>query len=302
MRLRRSSLGAAGHDVEKVKAFINTNVDVIMLDVEDFVPSSKKDEARACIAKMLSEWDFKGKVRCVRINGWYTDQVQKDLAVILPAGVDEIKVSKCESSKEVLELDKILTNFEKKKGLARNTIELSAMIESPLGVRNCYEILSCTKRFASVSLGSGDLTAALGVDRDVSLRSLQLIYIKQKMILEANAAGVHSILDTSLVTKPGQTPEDMIDFVREDTTAMKIMGFTGRSAVYPQHAEVINEVFTPTPEEARFSRKVVESWREGVATGNEACFTVEGRHIDPGKAEKAERIVFLADLIEKKNK
>lgn len=297
MRLRRSTLNFPGNNEDKAKHVISSNVDVVMFDLEDTVPESKKAEARQCTAYMLSEFDFRGKVTCVRINGWDTEHAIHDVNVILKAGVEEIKMTKCETVEEVLQLDSIIAEYEKKKGLPKNSIVISMMIESLKGVKNSYQILSCTDRIAAVSLGAGDLASELGVDRDIDACSLQLLYIKQKLALSAHAAGIRWVLDTSLVTKPGQTPVEAIETLIKDCTHMKTMGYTGRSAVYLEHIDTINNIFFPSTEEIQFALKAVDGWQKMKETGDESYLIVNDRHLDIGKVEKAMRVVSLADSI-----
>jgi citrate lyase subunit beta/citryl-CoA lyase len=300
MRLRRTVYWVGGTNFEGVKTALGTNADAIILDVEDFVPPAQKDEARAAIFKMLTKWNFSGHERVVRINGWDTGLSYKDLHAVLPATVDAICLSKAESPKDLFELDAVLTAFEEKNSLPKNSIEIIPQIESPIGVMRCYDILASTDRITATTIGCGDLTAMMGLDRDIAIGSLQLIYAKQKILLEANAAGIHQIIDTPLVVPPGKTAKEIVDFLFEDSIAMRIMGFTGRGVMYPEHVDPTNKAFTPSAEEARYAKKVLESYRRAVKSGNPDLYVVEGRHIDPGKADKAERIAVLAELIEAK--
>lgn len=290
LRLRRSTMNVPGNEFEKIRNVLETNVDVVMMDLEDAVPESQKDLGRSVTAKALRELDFGGKVRCVRINGWETPHARLDVEETVAAGVDEIKLTKCESAQQVVELAALLSKCEAKNGRDNGSVKISMMIESPLGVLHAYEIMAASDRVVAVSLGAGDLASALGVDRDMDPGSQQLLGIKQQLVLCARAAGVRWILDTSLVAKRGQTPQQAIVPLTEDCTLMKNMGFTGRSALYLEHIDPINTIFSPSPEEERFARLAVSAWESG-------CFVVEGRHLDSGKYDKAREIVALAEAI-----
>lgn len=297
LRLRRSTMNVPGNNYEKISAVLKSNVDVVMMDLEDAVPEAQKDIGRQTAARALRELDFGGKVRCVRINGWETDHAKKDVDAMVAAGADEIKLTKCESACQVRELDEFLTVCEQKYGLPDRSVEISMMIESPLGVLHAYEIMSASDRIVAVSLGAGDMASALGVDRDMEPCSPQFINIKQQLVLCARAAGVRWILDTSLVAVAGQTPQDAIEPLTKDCLSVKKMGFTGRSALYLEHVDPINSIFSPTAEEEAFARKAVESWELGIKTGDNSCFVVNGRHLDSGKYDKAREVLELSNAI-----
>ena len=312
MRLRRSTLNVSGNMRTLAEKSARSNVDVVMIDLEDAILESMKDAAREETARILREVDFGNRLRCVRINQWGSEHALPDVKAVLAAGAEEIKMTKCELPGDVLALNDILADFERDHALPGNSIGISLMIESPLGVMNAYALASCCERITSVSLGAGDIASSLGVDRDTSRGALQLLYVKQKLALCAHAAGVHWVLDTSFVPMPGQSPAEARETLRGDCLDMKKMGFTGRSTLTPDEVEAINEIFSPTPAEIEFSRKVAARWgtglsenaaepgREGVSAVGEGALVVDGRHIDEGKANKAMRVVALADAIERR--
>jgi citrate lyase subunit beta/citryl-CoA lyase len=57
-----------------------------------------------------------------------------------------------------------------------------------------------------------------------------------------------------------------------------------------------NGVFTPTVEEAEFSRKVIAAFAEAEAAGS-ASIQLDGYFIDYPIVEKARRVVALADAV-----
>ena len=297
LRLRRSTMNVPANDFEKIKQAICSDVDVIMMDLEDAVPEAEKDLGREIAARALRELDFGRKVRCARINGWETDHAQKDVEVMAEAGIEEIKLTKCESAKQVQELDALITKCEKDYHLPAHAIKISMMIESPLGVLNAYEIMAASDRVVAVSLGAGDMASALGIDRDMSPCSTQFLLVKQNLVLCARAAGVRWILDTSLVATNGQTPAETIDNLVKDCQSIKTIGFNGRSALYTEHIAPINKVFSPTPEETSFAEMAVQNWEKGIRTGDHRYFVVNGRHLDAGKYEKACEVLELSNAV-----
>ena len=297
LRLRRSTMNVPGNDYDKIKSVVGTEVDVVMMDLEDAVPEPQKELGRLTTVRALRELDFGGKVRCVRINGGETPHARQDVEQVTAAGAEEIKLTKCESAAQVEELDRLLTRCEQENGIPAQTVKISMMIESPLGVLRAYGIMAASPRVVAVSLGAGDLASALGVDRDLVPCSPQFLGVKQQLALCARAAGVRWILDTSLVPRRGETPEEAVSALLKDCTQAKMMGFNGRSAIYAEHVVPINQVFSPTEEEVWFARRAVETWERGLARGDVNTLAVDGRHLDVGKYEKAREVLELSDTI-----
>lgn len=298
MRLKRTQMSAAGYNLEKIKRVLDTDTDMIMLDLEDNVIPPLKCKARETVCKALAEYDFHGIVKCVKINGWDSGMTILDLEAVLPAGVDEIKLSKCENAEDIKRLDKYISQFEENMGIVAGTIEINAQIESPLGIRNAYEILSASPRVTTASFGHEDLASLLGVYRDYTVGNQQATYMLSKLVLDANAAGTLQINGTAIVAKDGEFQGEE-EYVRMDTLQLKNMGFTGRGAIYPRHIDIINEVFTPDLAEVENSRKIINNWQEGNRTGNPDCFILDnGLPIDPGRVDRAKRIVTFVEAYE----
>ena len=294
MRLKRTQMSAAACDSDKIRRVLDTDTDMIMLDLEDNVIPPLKGKARDTLVKVLSGWDFHGIIKCVKVNGWESGMTLLDLEAAIPCGVDEIKLSKCETAEDIRRLDRAVTELEERYRLPQNQVEINVQIESPMGLRNAFEILSASPRVTCASFGYEDMASALGIFRDYTPGTQQAVYMAGKLVLDANAAGVQQINATAIVARPGEFPGEA-DYVRKDTVRLKQMGFTSRGAIYASHVDIINQVFTPDPEEIAVSRQIVERWRTGLETGDPDCFFLDnGLPIDPGRVERAKRILQTA--------
>jgi len=295
VKVRRTLVFANGYDFDKIRAVIDSEADAITLELEDLCPEPRKDEAREGAVKVLREWDFKGTEKIVRINSPETERGKKDLEAILPAHPDAIRLPKCETVEYVKSVDAYMTAFEKNNGLPLNSIELILVIESPLGIINCYEMARCAKRITGVGLGAYDLCNEMNIDRDLTAGSVQLLYAKQKMVMDAKAAGV-DVFDTTVVCPPGQA-DAMNDFIAADTAAIKMMGFTGRSVSMLPHIPIVNRVFAPAESEVAHARRVITGWNDGLARGDREIY-VDGKFIDPPIVERAQKLLSLHESIE----
>lgn len=290
MRLRRSLVWVSGYDLDKLRRAIDSNVDAIVLDLEDGVTVNQKPEARACAYKALKEWDFKGKERVVRVNALDTEFFREDLEQVLPAIPDAIRLPKCESVEYVLEMDRHLTELEKKYQVPEGSIELILMVETAKGIMKCYEMASCCKRVTAMGIGMEDLTASMGVARNYELGSQDLLYARQKLVLEAKAAGVQA-LDSGVLFSGD--PEYMI----QDTLKDKRDGFEGRSLSDLSHVDLINQCFSPSKEEAEWAEKIIAAYKNAVEEGRSEV-EIDGKFVDPPVVAKAETIKERMALIE----
>ena len=295
MRLKRSQISAPGYDLGRIERAAFSGADMIMLDLEDNVIPPLKAKARATVAEVLDSFDFRGMVKCVKINGWESGMTVLDLEAVLPARPDEIKLSKCENPDDIRRLDAVISEFERTNGIVPGTVEINAQIESPLGIRNAFEILSASRRVTTASFGHEDLASALGVWRDYAPGSDQAVYMMGKLALDAAAAGVWQVNGTAIVAAPGDFQGEPA-YIRSDTANLRSMGFTGRGAVYPEHVAIINEIFTPDPGDVALSHEIVECWNRGMETGDPALFVLKnGLPIDPGRLERAKRTIAFGD-------
>ncbi len=290
MKLRRTLLWVNGNDTEKIDKAIASGTDCVVFDLEDGVPAPQKEEARAITAKALRERNFRGKERIVRINHLDTPDAMKDLEAILPSLPDAIRLPKCESVEYVLRLGKILSNFEQANGLAANTIEIILMIETARGAVNSYALATACERVTAMGIGMEDMTASLGLKRHYELGSHDLLFVRQKIVLDACAAGVQPL--DACVLFLGNT-----DYIREDTENIKRDGFVGRSVYDLSQVDAINEVFTPSTEEIDWAKRVIQVYENGKNSGV-AEIRLDEMYIDPPVIAKAERILKLQKVIE----
>ena len=229
-RLRRTLLWTKGHKPEEVRLALESNADCIVFECEDMVVPPEKEAALQGAAQAMRTLNFYGKERIIRPNDITTERGKRDLEVILPCRPDALRLPKCEDVGVLLELDRRLTDYEREQGWPENSIELILTLETPRGIRLAYEMASCCDRITGMGLGAGDLTSAMGVDRDLTPGSLQLLYAKQKMIMDGKEAGVQ-LFDTTVLCKDMNS--DSLDaFIREDTMANKSLRHYGKKRLH----------------------------------------------------------------------
>lgn len=290
MRLRRTIYWANGLALDNLKKAIASDVDAICMDLEDGILPMNKKACREATAEVLRTWDFRGKERLVRVNKFGTEYLEEDLAVILPAKPDALRIPKAEKVEDLLAMDARLEKFEKENGMEKNAIEMVLMIETALGMYRCYELASCCERITAVGIGMEDFTTSMGLEeRRYIPGNPDLTYARQKMVLDCLAAGVQPI-DSGVLFNGN------VEYMREDTQIDKYQGFVGRSVGDLAQVDIINEVFAPSQKNVDWAARVLSGWENAMATGNGDLY-VDGKFVDPPVVEKATAIMERVNMI-----
>ena len=92
---------APGDDAHKLSKAAGLAVDCACLDLEDGVAPNRKDAARAETAAALRSLDFGVSEKLVRINALDTPHWKEDVRVSVAAGIEGIRIAKCESAQDV---------------------------------------------------------------------------------------------------------------------------------------------------------------------------------------------------------
>src|SRR6185436_10238983 len=82
--LRRTWLFGPGADADAHDAMLRSGADALIVDLEDFTPRARREEARGKLASLLRRWRDAGRVAAVRINALDADG-PIDLAAAMPA-------------------------------------------------------------------------------------------------------------------------------------------------------------------------------------------------------------------------
>ena len=292
MKLRRSLAFCQAINPEGVKKLIDGNVDCLVFDLEDGVVVTKKEENRKKTLEILKNWDCRGKERIVRIIGPVTPFYERDMEEVIRPGLpDAVRLPKCESVEYVKKVSEDLDRIERETGTSRNTIEIILMVETAKGIMNTYNLCTCSERVTAVGIGMEDLTASMGILRRYDLNCMDLLYARQKMILEGKAAKVQ-VIDSGILFHATQ------QYIYEDSVNGRYMGFDGRSCSirYPDLIDAVNRAFTPLESEVEWAEKVKRAYETAVEQGESDVY-VDGKFIDPPVVDKAKNILNLMEQI-----
>lgn len=257
--------------------------DSIMFDVEDSIAVTEKDTARHLVSQALRALKFKSET-VVRINHpVQTPFGMDDLACILPAKPDMIRLPKVECIEEVELVARQIEEAEKREGFPEGSIHIIGAIESVKGLYNVREICK-GPRMAAIALGAEDFIANLKTQRTKT--GIELYFARSQILMAARDAEIQC-MDTVF-----SDVNDMEGFIREVTNS-RDMGFDGKSVIHPKQIEAVNAVYTPTDQQIAKARKVLAAYAEALRC-NKGVIAVDGKMIDGPIVLRAERVIAQA--------
>jgi citrate lyase subunit beta/citryl-CoA lyase len=281
---RRSALSVPGGDERKLAKAIGLSVDEIVIDLEDSVPPSTKDAARAEVAAWLVGAGDVGPAVAVRVNAVGSPWCHTDIEACVRAGgpLRSIVVPKVESAGDVAFVTRLLDGVEAAAGSAR-PIGVQALIETAAGLANVVEIARASDRVCGLILGYADLGASLGI----APNALDLWLPAQHAVLvAARAAGVHA-------TDGPHLGIAVDDGLRAAVDRAAALGFDGKWVIHPGQLDTVNTAFQPGADRVEWARRVLAALREGHADGVGAI-AVDGQMIDEAVAVAARRVLAQA--------
>jgi citrate lyase subunit beta / citryl-CoA lyase len=286
-RLRRTMMFVPGSNPSMIKEAYIYGADSIMFDLEDAVAITEKDSARFLVYNALKTVDYGNTELVVRINGLDTPFGKDDIEAVVRAGVDVIRLPKTERKEDILAVEEVIEEVERKIGREVGTTKMMAAIESPIGVINAYEIASASKRLIAIALGAEDYVTNMKTKRYAD--GLELLGARTQIIIAARAAGIYAI-DTVY------TEVDNEEGFKNEVELIKQLGFDGKSVINPRQIPLVNNVYTPSSEEIKKSINVIRAAKEAEERGL-GVISLNGKMIDKPIVDRAERVLQLATAV-----
>jgi len=261
-----------GDDRRKIEKGASAGADSIIMDLEDAVTPANKPTARATVASALSEVDFGGIERTVRLNPVSAGELcELDLEGTIDGRPDAYVLPKVESAAGISQVDSWLAAAEQHRGWPSGAIRLIAIVETAMGVVRLAEIAAASRRLDALAFGAEDLAGDMGAVRTQGGHESQ--YARSAVVLHAKAFGLQA-LDTPFIDYKA----DETLLVADAQVAME-MGYTGKFVIHPRQVNPIQQVFTPTAEQIDRARGLVAEFNAHEAAG-EGVFAFEGKMID----------------------
>lgn len=294
MKPRRSILSVPGHMEKMHGKASQSEVDVIMLDLEDSVPVNEKAAARQQVIRSLTSVDWGRKTVTFRMNSVDTPHAYRDLLEVCEAAgdrIDAVVVPKVNHPGDVHFVHRMLDGIELALGLKRR-IEIEASIETAEGLSSVTDIASASDRLVTLVFGIADYSASVGA-RLISIsghgEKEETLYPGHRwhfplsrMIMAAKANGLMAI------DAPYGNFKDAEGMARNAAMACAI-GCDGKWAIHPSQIPVINHAFSPSPEDIARAAKVLAANDDAAANGRGAV-AVDGRMVDQATVRLARQL------------
>jgi citrate lyase subunit beta/citryl-CoA lyase len=287
----RSLLFVPADDEKKLGKGADTGADALILDLEDSVSLPRKSAARVLAAQYLAAARSReaGPLLYVRVNAMETDLWQHDVAGVVAARPHGILLPKAGSGEDVHKLSIALHHEEERAGVAAGSTRIVAIAtETPLSLLQLQTYVGASARLEGLTWGAEDLSAELGArsNREDDGRTWTSPYrLARDLTLFAAAAAKVQAIDTVFVNFRDS------DGLRQECRAAVRDGFTGKMAIHPGQVAVINEAFTPTPEEIALSEEIVQAFAAAPEAG---VLGIRGHMVDRPHLARAERILARA--------
>ena len=218
----------------------------------------------------------------VRTNSPESGKIELDLKQVMQKGIDGIVIPKVNSAKELKKIEKIIISLEKKGKISGTRIIPS--IESALGVVNCYEIASCSKRIDALVFGIFDLLNDVGIEYTKG-NPRGAKYARYKIPVDTAAAGVYAIdgIWQNIKDKSG---------LKKDCDVGRSLGYVGKSIIHPDQIETVHKIFHPNKNEIRWAKLVVKTYNSSTKKGKGAT-VVDGKMIDEVHYKRAKALLEI---------
>lgn len=287
--MRRTMLYIPGNNPNMLVRGHLFGSDGLVLDLEDAVTISEKENARILVSRFLEQGEFGGSEVTVRINATDTEYWRDDLAAITRFPIlSGVRVPKVEDALTVKMVDEELCALEAKYGIETGHVKIFCILESARGVWKAYDVATASSRVVAITPGGEDLVADLRSDR--SPEGTELKWARQMMIFAARAAGVDALDTVYPITTDNEG-------LRRETEFIKQLGYDGKSVIHPNQISIVHEVFEPTEKEIERAMKITSAAKEAMKRGL-GTVSVDGRMVDTPVVKRSEYILRKAGLAE----
>ncbi|WP_017591807.1 HpcH/HpaI aldolase/citrate lyase family protein [Nocardiopsis potens] len=253
--------------------------DAVIVDLEDAVAPSAREQARAGLAALLPSRP--AVPVAVRVNGPRTAEFARDLAALEPLldRVAFVVAPMTGTAEDVAATDRALSAAERAAGSER-CVPLVPMVETAEGVLEARSLAAASRRVLTLAFGPADLASQLGADADGAFLTARSL-----LVLACAAAGVAPPLDGPHL--------DLSDAegLAASAEAARGLGFGGKLAIHPGQVAAVRECFAPSAADLAWARAVDRAFTEAEAAGSAAIRLEDGTFVDPPVARRARALL-----------
>jgi malyl-CoA/(S)-citramalyl-CoA lyase len=287
---------------------IAPTVDVLLANLEDGVPASDKEAARAGLVEVGRAFDLGDTQLWTRVNSldspWGLDDL---VTAVTEVGdkLDVIMIPKVEGPEDIHYVDRLLAQLEAKAGLTRPLL-VHAILETARGVANVEEICAASPRMQGLSLGPADLAAnrrmkttrvggghpgyLVRQDPDADDPDAPRATYQQDLWHYTVSRMVDACVANGILPYYGPFGDIKDTLACEDQFRNAyLLGCVGAWSLHPVQIEIAKRVFSPDPAEVAHAQDVIGAMGDG--TG---AIMLNGKMEDDASVKQCHVIVDLA--------
>lgn len=286
--LMRSLMFVPAHNQKLLDSSVKRDADVLLLDIEDSVPSTEKQQARDNIKEFVKREDLNGKLIFPRVNDRESGELLKDAYQLTVGGIAGFMYPKATKGEDIYFFGKLLETIEYEKGIPVGTFKIIPLIETAGAVMNIQDICTACTRVIAVAFGCEDyITDLKGKHDDVG----QSIFFARNMI--SNGAKACGVIPIDTVHIKVHDLEDL----EKNLIVAKQLGFEGMLVLNPKELTLVNQYFSPSVEDVAWAKEMVQLADEAVKEGKGVAVK-DGKFIGPPMLKMAKDILKKHKMIE----
>lgn len=287
--LMRSLMFVPAHNKKLLESSVRRDADVLLLDIEDSVPSVSKQEARDNIKEFAKRKDLNGKLLFPRVNDRESGELLKDAYQLTIDGISGFMYPKATKEEDVYFFGKLLETIEYEKGYPIGTFKIIPLIETAGAIVNIQSICSACSRVVAVAFGCEDYVTDIHGKHDEE--GLSIFTTRTMIVQAARACGILPI-DTVHIKV-----HDLED-LEKNLILSKKLGFEGMLVLNPKELPLVHKYYSPTDEEVAWAKEMF-SLAEEAETLGKGVAVKDNKFIGPPMVKMARSILSKHELIAK---
>ena len=282
MTILRSVLYMPGINQKAMDKALNLDCDAVVLDLEDAVEVSKKEDSRQLVIRQIENNDYGPRVVVVRVHDLGPKWGEQDVAAVANLPIQAILVPKVSEIRDISRVVDLLNRLG-------SELPIWIMVETPLAIININE-LARQPRVTALVMGTSDLVVDLCAEHLEERQNIS--YALQRSIIAARAFGKKILDGVHLDFRD-------LDSLRNVCRLGKSMGFDGKTLIHPDQIPVANDAFSPSEAELDKAKRVIDAWRSAQTRGS-GVVEVDGTLVESLHVEEAKRLIsFFSEISER---
>lgn len=290
---------------------IAKQVDILLGNLEDAVPTDRKIDAREGLVKIGRSAEFGDTQFWTRVNSldspWFLDDMIR-LVGEIGDKLDVIMIPKVQGPWDIYFVDQLLAQLEAKAGLKKPLL-IHAILETALGMANVEEIANASPRMQGMSLGPADMAASrrmkttrvggghpgyvVRADPDPSNPDAPRPTAQQDLWHYTISRMVDACVSAGALPFYGPFGDiaDLIACEDQFRNAF-LMGCVGTWTLHPNQIAIAKRVFSPPPDEVAWAKRVIEAMPDG-----SGAVMLDGKMQDDATYKQCKVMFNLAKMI-----